>query len=296
MTIKFQVLASGSNGNCSVLHTPDGSLLIEAGISYSRISDLLNKARIPKFSIQGILISHGHGDHCNSLPVVKANYKAPVICSRGTKKSFLRFIEYDERWGKISREATVLRKKIPIEIGPFSIQKIPTIHDIIGANAFFIEVRDIGISIITDTGKILPAQLEAMKKSSIVLIEMNHDMQMLYNSSRPKSLKQRIRKTHLSNDQTIELFDQLKNEGVKAMFLAHISGECNSPAVVKNELACWGKDQEKLPFNTYICRRDRPGTLITLTANDNIESKQRPLNLEKLKEKMTPRRDLLSYF
>ncbi|MHA2343990.1 MAG: hypothetical protein ACXADW_19175, partial [Candidatus Hodarchaeales archaeon] len=120
--------------------------------------------------------------------------------------------------------------------------------------------------------------------------------QSLYNSDRPKSLKQRIRKTHLANGQTIELFDQLKNDGVIAMFLAHLSGECNSPSVVKNELACWGKDQEELPFNTYICRRDRPGTMITLSANDIIKSKEQPLKLEKLKKKMIPPRDLLSYF
>ncbi|MHA1945234.1 MAG: MBL fold metallo-hydrolase [Candidatus Hodarchaeales archaeon] len=296
MTIKFQVFASGSNGNCSVLSTPEGSLLIETGITNSRITTLLNKAKIPKSSIQGILISHAHGDHCNGLPVIKDNYKAPVICSRGTQESFLRFKEYDDRWGKISREASILNKKIPIEVGPFSIQLIPTVHDILGANAFYIKVRDIDISIITDTGKILPAQLEAMKKSSIVLIEMNHNIQSLYNSDRPKSLKQRIRKTHLANGQTIELFDQLKNDGVIAMFLAHLSGECNSPSVVKNELACWGKDQEELPFNTYICRRDRPGTMITLSANDIIKSKEQPLKLEKLKKKMIPPRDLLSYF
>ena len=296
MTIRFQVLASGSNGNCSVLSSPDGSLLIEAGISFSRITRLLNKAKIPKSSIQGILISHAHGDHCNALPVIKDNHKAPVICSRGTRKSFLRFKEYDDRWGKISREVSILNKKIPIEVGPFSIQKIPTVHDILGANAFYIKVRDVGISIVTDTGKILPAQLDAMKRSSIVLIEMNHDIQMLYNSNRPKQLIQRIWKTHLANGQTIELFDQLKNDGVIAMFLAHISGECNSPSVVKNKLANWGKDREELPFNTYICRRDRPGTMITLSGNDIIKSKEQPLNLEKLKEKMTPRRDILSYF
>ncbi len=296
MTIKFQVLASGSNGNCSVLHTPEGSLLIEGGISNSRITNLLNKAKIPKSSIQGILISHAHGDHCNGLPVIKDNYRTPVICSRGTQEIFLRFKEYDSRWEEISEEATILKKNSPMEVGPFSIKSIPTVHDIIGANAFYIKVRDIGISIITDTGEILPAQLEAMKKSSIVLIEMNHDIQSLYNSNRPKQLKQRIRKTHLANSQTIKLFDQLKNDGVIAMFLAHLSGECNSPSVVKNELACWGKDQEELPFNTYICRRDRHGTMITLSANDIIKSEEQPLNLVKLKKKMVPPRDLLSYF
>ena len=89
MTIKFQVLASGSNGNCSVLSTSEGSLLIEAGISNSRISNLLNEVKIPKSSIQGILISHAHGDHCNGLPVIMDNYKSSIICSRGTKTSFL---------------------------------------------------------------------------------------------------------------------------------------------------------------------------------------------------------------
>ena len=296
MKIKFQVLASGSNGNCSVISTPEGSLLIEAGISRTKISQLLNNAKIPQTSIQGILISHAHTDHCNGLPVITDNYKTPVICTRGTKENFLRFREKDTRWGSISKEASILKKNIPMEIGPFVIHTIPTIHDIPGATAFFITIQDIGISIITDTGRILPVQLEAMKKSSIVVIEMNHDIQALYNSNRPKSLKHRIRKTHLANEQTIKLFDQLKNNGIIAMFLAHLSGECNSPALVKNELAHWGMNQSFLPFNTFICQRNRPGAMMTLSGNDVFKSNKNPLILKNLKRKSSPRKNLLSYF
>jgi len=296
MTIKFQVLASGSNGNCSVLSSPEGSLLIEAGISKSKITRLLDSVKIPQTSIQGILISHAHSDHCSGLPVITDNFNTPVICTRGTQENFLRLRVNDTRWGTISRGVSILKMNIPLEIGPFVINAIPTVHDILGATAFYITINGIGVSIITDTGRILPVQLEAMKKSSIVVIEMNHDIQALYNSNRPKSLKQRIRKTHLSNEQTIKLFDQLQNKGIIAMFLAHLSGECNSPALVENELAHWGMNHDSFPFNTFICRRDRPGAVMTLSGNDVFDSNQNPLILSDLKRKFSPRKNLLSYF
>ena len=296
MKIKFQVLASGSNGNCSVLSTPEGSLLIEAGISNSKITKLLDAAKIPQTSIQGILISHAHTDHCIGLPVITDNYTSPVFCTRGTQENFLRFRGNDTRWEAISKGVSILKRNIPMEIGPFVIHTIPTVHDIVGATAFYITINGIGVSIVTDTGKILPVQLEAMKKSSIIVIEMNHDIQALYNSNRPKSLIQRIQKTHLANEQTIKLFDQLKNNGIIVMFLAHLSGECNSPTLVKNELAHWGINQSSFPFNTFICERNRPGTMMTLSGNDLFKSNKNPLKLKNLKRKSSPRKDLLSYF
>ena len=296
MKIKFQVLASGSNGNCSVLSTPEGSLLIEAGISNSKITKLLDDAKIPQTSIQGILISHAHTDHCIGLPVITDNYTSPVFCTRGTQENFLRFRGNDTRWEAISKGVSILKRNIPMEIGPFVIHTIPTVHDIVGATAFYITINGIGVSIVTDTGKILPVQLEAMKKSSIIVIEMNHDIQALYNSNRPKSLIQRIQKTHLANEQTIKLFDQLKNNGIIVMFLAHLSGECNSQTLVKNELAHWGMNHYSLPFNTFICQRNSPGAMITLSGNDVFKSNKDPLILKNLRRKFSPRKDLLSYF
>ena len=135
-----------------------------------------------------------------------------------------------------------------------------------------------------------------MKNSSIIVIEMNHDIQALYNSNRPKLLKQRIKKTHLANEQTTTVFDQLINQEIVAIYLAHISGECNSPKLIKNELARWGMKKDFFPWNMYISRRDRPSALITLSGSDTCKSTMRPLVLSELKARYSPRKDLLSYF
>ena len=108
-------------------------------------------------------------------------------------------------------------------------------------------------------------------------------------------MKKRIRVSNLDNGQTIDALSQIDTES-KVLMFGHLSGECNSPKLVKNELAKLGKDIEDFPLECYICRRDSPGPLITLSGGDKLSSSENSLNLNLLKETYKPRKDLLSYF
>jgi phosphoribosyl 1,2-cyclic phosphodiesterase len=297
MKIKFQVLASGSNGNCSILsNSESGYLLIDAGISRSRLFRLLRNINVQPSEIKGILISHAHSDHCNGLPVITEVLKVPVICSKDTREELSYYKHFDSRWGSIAKKAIVFEDKNPIALDFGSIYPLPTVHDSPGSLGFRINTDETSLTTITDTGQLLPIHLKAIQRSTIALIEMNHDVPALYMSNRPRWLKQRIIASHLSNEQTLEIFDNLLDYSPKILFFGHLSGECNSPNIVKNSIAKWGMDREELPWNCFICRRDKPGAVVTISENEKMSYSEKPLNLKELISSYTPPIDLMSYF
>ncbi len=296
MQIKFQVLASGSNGNCAIISTSEGALLIEAGISRSRLFKSLSVLKVEPDEIKGILISHAHTDHYGGLPVITERLKVPVICSRGTQAEFMRYRRFDSRWEAISNNAIIIRDNTPLFFGFATIFLLSTVHDVRGANSFRVNIGAHNFSFITDTGQILPQQLKAIQESTIALVEMNHDIPALYKSKRPKWLKERIKASHLSNNQTIGILDKLLNHSPNVLFFGHISGECNSPKLIQDSLALWGINREKFPWYCFICRRDKPGAIVTLSGRDRMHISQKSLDLKMLKRNYSPQKDLLSYF
>ncbi|MHA2055801.1 MAG: hypothetical protein ACW99F_19700, partial [Candidatus Hodarchaeales archaeon] len=135
-----------------------------------------------------------------------------------------------------------------------------------------------------------------MKKSEIVLLEMNHKLADLLNSNRPRWLKKRIDKFHLSNDQVLNILKHLEASQLVGLFFGHLSGECNSPANIENRLVEWAGNKEHLPWDCYICKRTEPSPLITLENREISESTKPSLNLKDLRKTYAPQIDLLSYF
>jgi phosphoribosyl 1,2-cyclic phosphodiesterase len=296
MKIQFQVFASGSNGNCAIISTPEGALLIDAGISRIRLLRFLEKINIKPNQIKGILISHAHTDHCGGLPVFSDIIKAPIISSKGTLEEFNRYAHLDRRWEMITKNAVAFDDASPLFYEFATIYPLPTKHDVNGCSAFRIKIDETNFSIITDTGELLPHQLKALKESTVALIEMNHDVQALYRSDRSKWLKRRVQHAHLSNEQTTKALNEIIDQKLKVLLFGHLSGECNSPKLVQNSLALWGKNNDEFPWNCFICRRDKSGVIIKISESENIQFSEQPLDLKKLIKNYTPPSDLTSYF
>ncbi|MFX0114835.1 MAG: hypothetical protein ACFFB3_09835 [Candidatus Hodarchaeota archaeon] len=107
-----------------------------------------------------------------------------------------------------------------------------------------------------------------------MLVEMNHNIQALQESKRPEWLKQRIRKVHLANRETIGILDSLVDSEIKGFFIGHISQECNSPDSVATSLAEWQTDQS-VPWTWYLCRRDKSGKVVEYT-NGQLKTSMEP--------------------
>lgn len=299
MTVRFRIIASGSNGNAAYLSTKDGTLIIDPGISRKRIVNALEEDNIRLDEVVGILISHPHTDHCNGLPVLSDSVDAPLYITKGTKMGLESYCKRDKRWKEANEYSYILSFGEEFETNTFSILPLKTLHDTKESSGFQIIYNDQKFTFITDTGEFLPNHVKAVKDSTMALIEMNHDLEALETSRRPFWLKKRVKESHVENNQTIDLLTNVLNsETLKSVFVGHLSGECNSPSLVEHSISYWAtKYQRKdIPWNFYICKRDETGKQFELS-NDKIKTEMKHFipNVEFAKKKDPKKRNLTNY-
>jgi len=186
LSLRVQAIASGSNGNCFVINSPEGSLLVDAGISRKQILDGLQRNNISADHIQGILVTHAHSDHIKGLPVLSQYLSAPVYATEGTINELSKLDHRDDRWVNIVQESQLITQGKISNIGPFNIITMATSHDINGAVAFRINYpslhqkkNGVTISIVTDTGDLGEKQIWQLSRSDLILLESNHDLDAL---------------------------------------------------------------------------------------------------------------------
>lgn len=280
MTIRFRVIGSGSNGNAAYISSSDETLIIDAGLSRKRIVNALLEDHISLDSVIGVLISHSHTDHCRGLPVLCDTIRdIPIFGSEGTKEGLYSYKRYDPRWRDIGRSCQTFSFGNQFSVRSFDILPLRTIHDTKDPSAFQISINDIKISIITDTGKITKEHLRSMNESSLILIEMNHDIEALKSSKRPIWLKKRIQASHLANSESSDVFKTLIDGSTKAVFLGHLSGECNSPNLVGSEVRRWHSENQS-SWDWYICKRDISGTVVRFDGQ-KVKTEMNPIDLTK---------------
>jgi len=260
--IKMQALGSGSNGNCFAVHTPAGTLLIDAGISRSRIITGLKQLDIDPKSVLAVLITHAHSDHIIGLPVLSSTLDFRVIATPNTIEEIRKKAPRDSRYARIADEAIGIPYGGQLKYGSFMIHVVPAFHDIAGSCGFQIDIGHTSLCYTTDTGSISDQFQEMMRESDYLIIESNHDKQMLADSRRPAWLKRRIRETHLSNDETLNVLKHVVGEQTKMVALAHLSGACNSPEEVIRQVHRYNLDSDTT-WDWVVCTRDARSSLIS---------------------------------
>lgn len=255
-------IASGSSGNCIYVGNQDTKLLVDAGISCKRIENGLTEIDIDPRSINGILITHEHSDHIMGVGVLARRYKTPIF---GTVETFSA-MSRNKNLGKI--DPTLFHIIEPdksffiqdVQVNPF---RIP--HDAANPVAYTLESEGHKIGIATDLGNYNDYIIENLKNSEILLLEANHDINMLQVGAYPYVLKRRIlgELGHLSNDNCGRLINSLLWDKMKHIYLGHLSKENNYPELayetVKYEL-----DQLKSPYKDVkieVANREMPSAL-----------------------------------
>lgn len=258
--IRFCNLFSGSSGNSTYIETQSTKILIDAGVSCSRIERALNTLEVSLDEIDAILITHEHSDHIKGLPVISRKYKTPIFATNKTwaqmnlidiqeecKKSFTPGIDFK------LRDAT---------IHPFSIP-----HDAADPCGFSILSHGKKVTVATDIGHIENELVTEMTGSDALLIEANYDNDTLLCGAYPYFLKKRIASDigHLSNENTSKLVRTLYESGVTNFILGHLSKENNFPELayqtVLNEL---NTSELKVPFNLTVAKRDTVDEVLEL--------------------------------
>jgi len=221
--MKFTVLGSGSRGNCSVLDTGGGALLIDAGFSCREMVRRLGEVGVDPAAVSDVVITHEHTDHIRGLRVFARKYNPVVHLTPGTRGALGR--ELADFHGEI-REMT---PGAPFTIGTWEVLPFPVSHD--AAQPVGLSVNAAGriLGYATDLGQLGPEAGARLKNSDILVLESNHDLEMLKKGPYPWYLKERILsgRGHLSNEALARYLAENGGRPPRELFLAHISLENN---------------------------------------------------------------------
>lgn len=223
--VRFCSLYSGSSGNSIFVGTDRTRLLVDAGVSGVRISGALRELCVEPERIDGILITHEHSDHIKGAGIFSRKYDVPIYAREKTWCAMRREL------GKLKEENIKVIEQEYFTVGDIDICHYSIPHDAADPAAYTFYAEGRKISVATDLGFVSEAVHTHLTGSDVVLIESNHDVEMLKNGSYPWPLKKRIlgERGHLSNDGAAELAAELALTGTRYIYLGHLSQENNEP-------------------------------------------------------------------
>ena len=227
--LRFSVLGSGSSGNSAVICRGDTRVLIDAGLSAKQLCLRLEAIGIDPDSLDAVILTHEHGDHCTGLDVFCRKRPLPIYGTRDTCIVVAEGMRSQVPWKKFEAGQG-------FEIGSLSIESFSVPHDAVDPVGFVIRDRDSDstVGILSDVGQATGLIRERLRAVDTLFIEANYDETMLVNDTRrPWATKQRIssRHGHLSNDQAAELIVSVATERLHRVVLGHLSSDCNAPEV-----------------------------------------------------------------
>ena len=231
--LKFISFGSGSSGNCYYLYTETEGLIIDIGVGIRTLKKQFKDFGLSLSSIHYVLITHDHADHIKSVGSISHECHLPVYATKNVHDGI-------DRNYCITRKLSADMKRVikvgePFQLGCFNITPFYVPHDATENVGYQIIVDDVTFCIITDAGAITDEMRSYISRTDYLVIEANHDVEMLMQGPYPQHLKERIQsKTgHLSNrDCGIAIAENIK-EGLKRVWLCHLSEENNHPELAR---------------------------------------------------------------
>lgn len=221
------VLSSGSKGNCVYINSGNTSILIDNGISFKQLKLRAESVGINLSKLSAMLITHEHSDHIKGVGVLSRNFDLPVYSPHACYESFIGQI------GDINYMGENKNYELGFKIGELDILPFRTPHDSVYSVGYRITGEEGAVAIATDLGKMTDGVFNHLKGADIVVLESNHDINMLKQGAYPPALKRRILSNngHLSNDDASDNICKLCGLGTKKFVLAHLSEDNNTPQI-----------------------------------------------------------------
>jgi phosphoribosyl 1,2-cyclic phosphodiesterase len=225
------ILASGSRGNATFVSSGSTSILIDAGLSGIEIERRLKSKGLSPKDLDAILVSHEHTDHIQGVGVLSRRFNLPVYINSKTQGAAFPQIGKVHDVKNFACGSTFLINDLAIH--PFSIS-----HDAEDPVGFTLNQNGTTIGIATDLGIVTAMVKEHLKGCSLLILEANHDEDMLINGPYPWSVKQRVksRTGHLSNAASKQLLNEIQHDRLKHVILAHLSETNNTPQKAVDEV------------------------------------------------------------
>ncbi len=224
--LRVCLLASGSRGNSLYIESAESRVLIDAGLSAKEIAARLSTIGVNAEDLDAVFLTHEHIDHSRGIGPLARRYDLPVFMHHQARQALPKLGRVDDLREIDSGEAFVFRD---LQISPFSLT-----HDAVAPLGFVVEMREGKVGLVTDLGIATRLVADCLQGCRMLVLEANHDEEMLRDGPYPWPVKQRIRSNHghLSNAAAAELLGGLLWEGLEAVFLAHLSEENNCPDLV----------------------------------------------------------------
>ncbi len=231
--LKFISFGSGSSGNCYWLATETDALLIDIGVGLRGLKKDCREYGVNLSQIHHVLVTHDHADHIKSVGSFSHDYHVPVYATRKVHVGINR--NYCVTQKVTPENARMLEKGVQVQIGEFLVTPFGVPHDSSDNVGFFIEAGDTNFCIITDAGMVTDEMKEYIKRASHLVIEANHDEEMVQNGPYPAFLKSRILSGtgHLSNKTCGQAVVENVSERIEHVWLCHLSEGNNHPELAR---------------------------------------------------------------
>lgn len=258
--MKVAVLGSGSAGNATYLQAGNTRVLVDAGFSARSVATRLEAIGVDPDSISAIIVTHDHGDHTCGIGVYARRHGTPLYMTDRTRAACAKLLRGAE-------EVVEYRPGRAFGVGDVRVEPFLTVHDAadpVGV-ALVDECTGLRVGIATDLGRPTAHIRHALADCDLLVLEANHDEVLLHTSRYPSSVKRRISSSHghLSNQAAARLATELMHPRLAGVVLAHLSNECNRPALARQVV---GDALERAGWTGHleVARQDVPTALLDI--------------------------------
>jgi phosphoribosyl 1,2-cyclic phosphodiesterase len=254
--LRFAILASGSSGNATVVEAVGTSILIDCGLSVRRLEQRALELKFSLSGLAGIAVTHEHGDHIGGVAALARRYSIPIYMTHGTRIASSFSDESDLDLHEISPHES-------FRIDALTVRPAPVPHDAREPCQFVVEHDDARVGVLTDLGSETRHIEQHFAGCGALVLEFNHDPEMLSECQYPDSIKTRIAGSHghFNNRQAQELLSKLLSKRLRHVLAAHISARANSNELVQEILRI---SLDGTGINWDIAHQDRVTPWITV--------------------------------
>lgn len=250
-------IASGSSGNCTYIGGDKAHILVDAGVSCKRIKEGIESLDVKPGELSGIFITHEHSDHIQGLKVFSKKFHIPIYSTAATLKQI-------KKMGMVEDESLLrpIEADTKLTVGDLTITAFHNTHDAADPVGYRVENGIHKCAVATDLGNYSEYTVQNLMGLDAILMEANHDLNMLELGPYPYALKRRIMSDygHLSNERCGQLLTDILHDGLKHILLGHLSKENNYPELallsVKNEVDLAPNDFHSADFDICVAERD----------------------------------------
>lgn len=243
--IEFCLLGSGSRGNALLVRSRNACVLLDCGFGVRELERRMAGRGMHPRDIDGVLVTHEHSDHVGGIPGLARRHGVTVHASAGTAKA--------ARFDGLRVE--VLVAEHPVRIGDIDLLPVTVPHDAREPCQFVVSHGSLTLGVLTDLGCVTPLVRQHYTGCDALILECNHDREMLMNGAYPWPLKQRVGGSygHLSNAQAAELLADVQHGGLQHVVAAHLSEQNNAPALAQ---AALGRALNGHPTRLHVADQD----------------------------------------